>query len=287
MTKKLLIFSVALMMSLSFLSCGKDKKTSPPASKDKSTSSTPAKEKSTPSESAKKDTPPSVSIKKGKYTGGPVKNGGSITGVVKASQKKDGVKRIEGKKLKQEIDLCGSSIPEEKYVIKNGNVKWAVAMLESITKGKPLDETKLTINNKLCRFEPHVMVVSKGGNIAIKNSDPILHNTHLYILAGGDKRRTIMNLALPRKDQVIPPKKKFTRKVGLLEVLCDAHDFMQGYIWVLPHPYGAVTNDAGQFKLTDVPPGKYKLKIWHEALGEKTIDVTVEAGKEAKVTVKL
>jgi hypothetical protein len=54
---------------------------------------------------------------------------------------------------------------------------------------------------------------------------------------------------------------------------------MQAWVWVLEHPYAVVTDSDGSFELSDVPAGSYKLTIWHEALGEKTVDVTVQAGK--------
>ncbi|MDH5681341.1 MAG: hypothetical protein OEZ36_07135 [Spirochaetota bacterium] len=264
-TKLLTIIMVATTM---LISCGDGKPKSTTTSK-KETSS-----------SGKKGSSESF----GKYIGGQVTNGGSITGVVKASQKADEIRAIKGDKLKAERDLCGASVPAEKFVIKNGNLKWAVAMLQGISKGKAIDKQKtITYDNVLCRFVPHVAVATKGSMLSIKNSDPVLHNSHLYLLKGG-KKRTLVNLALPRKNQVIS-KTRFTRKTGLIEVLCDAHDFMQGYIWVLPHPYGAVTNDDGSFKLTDVPAGSYKLKVWHEALGEKVVSVDVKAGQDSKVTV--
>jgi len=90
---------------------------------------------------------------------------------------------------------------------------------------------------------------------------------------------------LPKQGQEIS-KSKILRKPGLLSVECDAHEFMQGFVWSLPHPYGVVTNDQGQFKMSDVPAGTYNLKIWHEALGEKTISITVESGKNSKVVVE-
>ncbi len=214
------------------------------------------------------------------YEGGPVTNGGSIAGVVEAGQRAD-----ETMPIKKNKAFCGTTIATEKYVIKGGKVKWAVAMLDGITKGKKMDKkVNLVVDNKNCRFDPHVIVAPKGGTLAVKNSDPMLHNTHFYLSARG-KKKNVINLALPKQGQIIK-KKKILRKAGLLSVSCDAHDFMLGYVWVLPHPYGAVTDDNGSFKLTDVPAGSYKLKVWHEALGEKVVDVEVEAGKEAKVTVK-
>jgi hypothetical protein len=55
----------------------------------------------------------------------------------------------------------------------------------------------------------------------------------------------------------------------------------------MDHPYYATTDDKGSFKLTDVPPGDYELKVWQEKLGETTQKVTVQGGQETKVTFEL
>jgi len=58
---------------------------------------------------------------------------------------------------------------------------------------------------------------------------------------------------------------------------------MLGYVYVAKHPYVTVSAKDGSFKITDVPPGKYKVKIWHEKLGEASKDVTVTAGAATKL----
>jgi hypothetical protein len=161
-----------------------------------------------------------------------------------------------------------------------------VAMIDGIKAGKQAGAGgDLTYDNSACKFEPHVMVAPTGSVLKVRNSDDMLHNSHFFLVEGG-KKKNLINLALPKKGQVLE-NNKILRKEGLISVECDAHDFMQGYIWSLPHPYGEVTGADGSFKLTDVPAGKYSLKIWHEALGEKIVSVTVEAGKDAKVAVEL
>jgi hypothetical protein len=62
---------------------------------------------------------------------------------------------------------------------------------------------------------------------------------------------------------------------------------MSGVIVVMDHPYYAASDEKGAFRLADVPPGEYSLKVWHEKLGEKTQKVKVEPGKEARVELKL
>ena len=218
-----------------------------------------------------------------KYNTVNVSNGGTIKGIVTKSGKtpKDEFKTVTANKTQ-----CGAKIAAEKYVISSkGEVKWAVAMLKGISEGKKLDtKSKTTLDNSGCRFEPHVLVAPAKGNFEVKNSDPMLHNSHFYLVKKSGAKKNVINLALPKKGQTIA-KSKILRKAGLLSVECDAHDFMQGYIWSVPHPYAEVTNDKGGFTMTDVPPGTYTLRVWHEALGEKTASVTVAAGKTSNVKV--
>ncbi len=217
------------------------------------------------------------------YTGGAVTGGGTISGVVI----KKGAAKDPMKKVTKDAAHCGETMTAEQQVVSaSGQVRWAVAMLEGVEAGKPLDkDAKPVIDNKGCRFVPHVMVAPKGAKLTVRNSDDMLHNSHFYLVSGG-KKKNVINLALPRKGQEIK-KGKILRKAGLLSVLCDAHDFMQAYVWSLPHPYGAVTDAAGAFQLTDVPPGDYKLKVWHEAFGEKLVPVTVKAGETTKLEIVL
>ena len=217
------------------------------------------------------------------YQEGPVANAGSIEGVVRF---KGDIPEDEFRAVTSDKEQCGESVAAEKYVIAaDGGIRWAVAMLDDIKAGKPLDRAKdITVDNKDCHFVPHVLVGPKGGNLKVRNSDSMLHNSHFFLL-DGDKRRNVLNVALPRQDQVVA-KKKILRKAGLLSVRCDAHDFMQGYVWSLPHPYGAVTDVSGAFRLDDVPPGSYSLRVWHESFGEKEIPVTVSGGQAVIVSIE-
>ena len=79
----------------------------------------------------------------------------------------------------------------------------------------------------------------------------MLHNTHGYY-----GKRTAFNLALPNQGQRIPT--ELTRP-GTVRVDCDAHGWMEGWIYVVDNPYYAITGADGKFTITDVPPGNYKL----------------------------
>ena len=75
-----------------------------------------------------------------------------------------------------------------------------------------------------------------------------------------------------------------SRRHRIIPVKCDQHGWMSAYIVVAEHPYYAVTDDRGAFRLRDVPPGRYTLEAWHEKLGTQTQTVTVGDGESASIT---
>jgi hypothetical protein len=212
-----------------------------------------------------------------KYEAIDVKNGGSIKGKIKAS----GAVQDPAVEINKDQDYCGKSQPSHTYVISpNMEVKNVLVYIEDITKGKAAPKTDLTLDNKKCAFEPLVGVAYVGQKYIIKNSDPIFHNTSLGVILGEGKRRTVYNLALPNKDQTI---EKQVKVAGMQSVKCDAHSWMRAYIYASSGPYAVITDDKGSFEIKDVPPGKYKVKIWHEGFGETTKEVEVKSGSAAEL----
>ena len=216
-----------------------------------------------------------------------VSNAGAIMGSVSVS---DTSLKDETLKPHRNQNYCGESIPAEKYLVSaNGRLQNSVVMIDGITKGKHWNPRgEFVISNDKCRFVPHVLVAPRGGTITLRNDDPMLHNFHFYrVFRDSDlrlKKRNIHNVALPQQGLEVR-KKKILRKPGLLSLECNAHVYMQAWVWVVEHPYTAVTLANGTFTLDGVPPGSYKFRVWHESLGEKVVDVTVESGKTASVHV--
>jgi hypothetical protein len=220
-----------------------------------------------------------------------VKAGGSIKGKIKAAEKvKDPVIPIKISPKETPADAekirntCGANQQAHMYVISPDNeVKNVLVIVENVQKGKSAPKVDITINNKDCYFEPLVSITYKGSNFVVKNSDPIMHNTNLGIMLQ-DKRSTVYNLALPKKDQVIS---KPVRRIGMHVVKCSTHEWMRAYIYVSEHPYVAVTDANGSFEIKDLPAGKYKVKIWHEGFKEITKDVDVSTSKASDLSVTL
>ena len=179
--------------------------------------------------------------------------------------------------------FCGKAVPNESLLVDGGSrsIVGVVVSLEGVAKGKPFTKDEvLVFENHTCRFRPRVSAVSAGSQLEIINTDPIMHNTHIR----KDDRfgSTVLNVAQPAGAKVI---RKPLLEVGALDIRCDAHPFMYASIHVFEHPYFVVTDEAGQFQLTQVPPGKYRLKMWHEALGYRESLLVVPA--KGPVTVDL
>jgi plastocyanin len=201
-----------------------------------------------------------------------VKDGGTISGRIKVVGP---LPKDEVIKVTKDQSHCGDSIPREKYVFgKDRGVLNAVVVLVDIARGKPIPQADVSIVNKACAFHPHVQTAVKGQSMVVVNQDPMLHNTHMYL-----DKKTIFNAALPRTGMEI---KKPILKSGIVSIQCDEHDWMLGYLYVVDQPYACTTDENGAYTIDNVPPGTYKLKVWHETFGEQVQTVTVPA--KGKVT---
>jgi hypothetical protein len=199
----------------------------------------------------------------GAYEEGEVRDSGTIAGVVKFA---GAVPRLEPLKVNKNRDVCGESKPSEALIVDgDGGVKGSVVLVEGVGKGKKV-ESEVVLDNAGCVFVPHVAAAAVGGRVRVKNSDPILHNTHGFL-----GKPTVFNLALPNKDQVIDITRRLTRP-GVVRVLCDAHPHMFAWLVVHDSPYVAVTDARGAFKIGAVPPGTYKVTMWHEGFRPRGVD---------------
>ena len=175
--------------------------------------------------------------------------------------------------------------PGSLMISKNRGIKWAVVMIIGTKKGKDFDSTQShLIHNVNCRFEPRVSVIKEKLPISMKNGDKMPHRVKLGLVDETGWTQNIMALAIPWtvKEISVP---RIIEHAGLVSFAGIVHPFEQGWVWKLPHPYAVVTNEEGEFKLTDVPPGIYKLRIWHEYLGEQFKMVTVGSGEVERLTV--
>jgi plastocyanin len=204
--------------------------------------------------------------------------GGDLTGSVLYTGKLP-----ERAKVPVTIDqyICGQEKDAEDLVIgpKRG-VQNAVVWLENPPAGAkwPAEPAKVEMDQKGCVFVPRVVVVPVGGTVDFLNSDRLLHNLHSL-----SKENPSFNRTQPR-NRTIPV--TFTRP-ELVAITCDLHSWMKSWVVVAEHPFYAVTDAAGTYRIANVPPGKYKVRMWQEALGELSREVVVgPQGAAADLDVK-
>ena len=192
-----------------------------------------------------------------------VKDGGTLTGVVKFTGTPP---KLPPLAVNKNRDVCGEQKPSEALVVSpGGGVRGSVVLIEGVARGRKATGD-VVVDNHRCLFVSHVTATTPGERARIKNSDPILHNTR-----GVLGKPTVFNLALPNKDQMIDITKRLT-KPGVVRVLCDAHPHM--FAWMIVHdsPYAAVTDEKGAFRIDGIPPGAYKVTMWHEGFRARGVD---------------
>jgi plastocyanin len=183
----------------------------------------------------------------------------------------------------KDVEVCGKhKLVSEEVVVGDdkGIANVVVFVRDKKVKVKPeleaaAKDAKPVLDNLNCRFEPHVLFVQAGQELVIKNSDPVGHNSNIaavknapsnnLIPAGGDVTSKFSS------DEAVP-----------VQVTCNIHPWMKGWIVVRNNPYAAVSKADGSFEIVDLPAEEVEVQFWHEKagyLGEMTIN-----GKSEKVS---
>jgi len=207
-----------------------------------------------------------------------VANGGAIKGKVTYTGSVPTRKIIPTK----DQEVCGGIRDEPQVIVgPDSGVLDAIVYLKEVPKGKRWDKPKKTptINNRKCNFEPHVQVMPAGMNLAILNSDPVLHNTHGFLI-----KATVFNVAMPKQGMRV---ERPIRKPGIVRVECDAHGWMLAWIYAADNPYYAVTGKDGTFSIPAVPPGEYIMVVWQEHTGSMEMPVIVKSNETVTVPVEI
>jgi plastocyanin len=204
-----------------------------------------------------------------------------LPGVAVAAATVEGTVRIEGTcptippvKVGKDASVCGNEQANEAAATgADGGLRNVVVSLHAQKPPAPAvppPPGKATVDQVGCMYKPHVQAVTIGSELTLVNSDRVLHNVHAN-LAGV----TVFNMAMPIKGQRLPT--KLTRP-GPVRLQCDAgHTWMSAWIYVLPEPTFAVTNEHGHFSIPAVAPGEYTIEYWHEPLDGKGAGITKTA----------
>jgi plastocyanin len=159
-----------------------------------------------------------------------------------------------------------------------GAVLWLKRLDGRAPPVRPLRKPKV-VSQKDKTFIPRVVVVTVGSRVDFRNDDDFYHN--VFSLSDAEKFDTGLYAGGLLYTQTFS-------KPGPVELLCNIHASMVGYVVAVDTPYYTQPRTNGTFVLRNIPPGRYELSTWHEA-STRTVKQTVEVGEGGArgITVKI
>lgn len=210
---------------------------------------------------------------------------GSVHGVVSIEGDVPAVKKLftAGDASVKDSAICAAGdVVDEALVVNAANkgIANAVIFLEKAPAAiKPElvapPKDPAVFDQKGCRFFPRVVAFRIGQPLMVLSDDPIPHNTHT-----DPKRNSTFNQTISPNDRKGVECRYTKPEATPVKVVCDYHAWMKAYHFPVDHPYFAVTDADGKFKIEGLPAGKHTFNVWHEAASggflERKIVVDIE-----------
>ncbi|HEY6306515.1 MAG TPA: carboxypeptidase regulatory-like domain-containing protein, partial [Candidatus Angelobacter sp.] len=167
--------------------------------------------------------------------------------------------------------------PSDAFVMKNGRLANVVVYVkDGLPQGKfAVPSESVVLDQKGCRYVPHMLGLMSGQPLKILNSDTADHNIHDLPRNNPEWNQSQM----PTDPPII---KSFAHPEMMIPLQCNQHPWMRAYVSVMSHPYFAVSAADGSFLIKNLPPGEYTLAAVHEKFGEQTMKVKVSPKQSAR-----
>jgi plastocyanin len=128
---------------------------------------------------------------------------------------------------------------------------------------------------KGCQYVPHILAFQVNQTLEIVNDDQTSHNIHPLPSINREWNKSQPAGSAPATEKYDKPE--------FILVKCNIHPWMRGHFAVLKNSHYAVTGGDGEFKLPNLPPGKYTVTAWQESYGEQSKDVTISGNETETV----
>ena len=187
-----------------------------------------------------------------------------MTGRFLLSGPKPTAKRIE---VDKDAEVCGKhELFDESLVVGDdggiANIVIWVSTKNAAEKSwtEEQRQTKVVLETKNCRFQPHTLAMHAGQTLSIRNSDRAGHNTNVSFMANGSfcpiiSPSDVSNIVV-EQSEAVP-----------VRVTCNIHPWMNGYLVVRPNSLFAVSGTDGKFEMKDVPARELEFQVWQEKSG--------------------
>ena len=206
-------------------------------------------------------------------------NAGSIHGVVHFDGKPPARIPID-MSMDPVCSMMGGKNLSEQFIVTNGNLANVYIYVKSGAPetSAPVGAAPVILDQKGCRYTPHVIAVQQGGRVEVRNSDATMHNINTAPTVAGN---TAINVSQGPAPMAQPYTLQFPHAEAMVPVRCSMHPWMNAFVNVAPNAFFAVSDANGGFTIHGLPPGTYTLAAVHEKLGEQDLTVTVPANGTA------
>jgi plastocyanin len=138
----------------------------------------------------------------------------------------------------------------------------------------PKRSAPAVLDQRGCRYVPHVLGMVAGQTLRVLNSDKAEHNVHPMPRDNTEWNESQMPGGAPKEHVLEHPEL-------LLPITCNQHPWMKMYVNVVSNPFFAVSDGQGRFSISGLPPGEYTIEAVHEKLGTQSAKVKVETHQAA------
>ncbi len=188
----------------------------------------------------------------------------------------------------ERVSCSPENIPNEKLVVgSDGGIRDVFIYLQRVPRGVDpqylaAPDEPVMFDQKSCTFIPHAVFVHTDQTLLVLNSDQVLHNTHTFpsrndVFNSGVKPNETVGVALTYSQPEREP----------VQVKCDIHAWMTAWHLPLDHPWGAVTDETGAFRMENVPAGTHSFVVYHEGRKLMDYELTIGVDEEKDETISI
>lgn len=174
---------------------------------------------------------------------------------------------------------CGLRIVDHSVVTSGHDLEGVLVWVADVHAGRPLPQLRrANLQIVRCEFVPRMLALAQGTTINLQSKDNTVHHTRFYSESGD----SLLSRMLTVDRWAVVPSARVAAEPGFVRVRLNQHPFVRGFVAIFQHPYFAVTNRYGRYRIPGLPAGTYHVRVWHERGGDPIERVvTVKAGQQA------
>jgi len=178
--------------------------------------------------------------------------------------------------------VCGAAFTRRGIDRAGNRLFGVIVWIDGLRAGKPLPpDRRFEVLNQNCLMFPEVQAAIAGGTLNVRNLDAAEHRTRITRSAS-----EVLAMIRETDEGQVVPNEHVLATPGVLRLTCEVHSWTHAWIAAFDHPYFTTTGGDGAFSIDSIPPGRYRLRLWHPRLEAAEETVTIEPGKTATVTLR-